>query len=327
MDSIVVGDPTGPAYRWAIEGAPDYENLSAAVLQVYRRAQPQVLAQRIAEALTLAELSAMLGITQDYPIGESLLHMQTDSRWRLPRFFTDAAAKIGARIAKALDRIPGSEVEVTYEFGQKPQQRAPQVAAAVQLDTANRLMSKAEHGQQQGQPLEQTKGEMYALLRELGCDPSPKQSHPIITEEVQGRFARTRESILSLDFYRAAYPYWQYTSVLDERTTAGCRALNGVTMPASDPRWVGFVPPRHWNCRSHVLAVVHSEGVKAKKTAPDEEYAGDGSFGTLKDEWEPKPGSYPSDLWDIYAAAKDIASPHIELEGKWWRKKALDAAP
>jgi len=327
VDSLIVGDPSGPAYRLAIEGAPDYENLQAAVLQVYSRANPQILAQRIAEALTLAELAAMLGITDDYPIGESLLHMQTESRWRLPRFFTDAAAKIGARIAKALDRIPGSEVEVTYEFGEKPQKRAPQVAAAVQLDTASRLRAKAEHGEKQSQPLQQTKGEMFALLRELGCDPNPPKSNPIITEEVQTRFSRARETILSLDFYRAAYPYWRYSSVLDDRTTTGCRKLDGLTMPASDPRWVGFVPPRHWNCRSHVLAVVHSEGVKAKKTAPDEEYAGDGSFGTLKDEWEPKPGSYPSDLWDIYAAAKDIASPHIELEGKWWRKKAVDAAP
>ena len=157
-------------------------------------------------------------------------------------------------------------------------------------------------------------------MRELGVDPVPVVSHPIIIEETQSRFARTRETILSLDFYRAAYPFWRYSAILDDRTTVGCKALDGLTMPASDPRWVGFVPPRHWHCRAHVVAVVHSEGVNAKKTAPDEQYAGDGSFGTLVDEWEPKPGSYPKDLWDIYAEAKGIASPHIELEGAWWKK-------
>lgn len=319
MDRLIVGDHYGDAYRAAIELSTSYEQLQAAVTQVYRHASPSILAQRCAEALVLAELAGMYSVAIDNPLSETLLHMQTTgSRWRVPGFFRDAVRWISDRIERA------TTVPVVYEFGEKPRQRAPMVAAATQLDTAAKLRAKAESGAQLELPLGETKREMYALLKELGCDPEPKVSHPIIQEETQTRFARTRESILSLDFYRAAYPFWRFDATLDDRTTAGCRALNGLTMPASDPKWVGFVPPRHWNCRSHVRGVVHSEGVNAKLTQPIGEYAGDGSFGTLREEWEPKPGSYPEDLWDIYASAKGIASPHIEIPGAWWRKKRSD---
>lgn len=312
MDGLIVPQTEARAYSLAIDRAEDYENLIAGIDGVYRNASPQILAQRIAEALTLSELAAALGVAEDYQ-GTETIEMNA-SRWKVPSLFTKAASWLLGKIERA------AAIPVVYEFAEKPVKRAPMVAAAVQLDTASRLRAKAEQAQKAEQPVKEAKSELHALMRELGVDPTPVVSHPIIVEEAQSRFARTRETILSLDFYRAAYPFWRYSSVLDNNTTKGCRALDGLTMPASDPRWVGFVPPRHWDCRSHVIAVTHSDGVAAKKTMPDEKYAGDGSFGTLVDEWEPKPSSYPKDLWDIYAEAKGIASPHIELEGKWWRK-------
>lgn len=319
MDRLIVGDHYGDAYRTAIELSTSYEQLRAAVTQVYRHASPTLLAQRCTEALVLAELSAMYSLTIDNPIAPTLLHMQAPSRWRVPGLFREAVRWLSDKIERA------ASVPVVYEFGEKPAKRAPVAAAAAQLDTAARLRAKADHGAQLELPLEDTKREMYALLKELGADPAPKFSHPITQEETQTRFARTRESILSLDFYRAAYPFWRFDATLDEKTTIGCRKLNGLTMPASDPKWVGFVPPRHWNCRSHVRAVVHSEGVQAKLREPIGEYAGEGSFGTLREEWEPKPGSYPEDLWDIYTAAKGVSSPHVEIPGAWWRKPKKEA--
>lgn len=312
MDGLIVPQTEGRAYSLAIDQAEDYENLIAGIDGVYRNVSPQILAQRIAEALTMAELAAALGVAEDYQ-GTNTIEMNA-SRWKVPSLFSRAASWLLGKIERA------AAVSVVYEFADKPVKRAPMVAAAVQLDTASRLRSKAEQAQRAEQPIKEAKSELHALMRELGVDPTPVVSHPIIVEEVQSRFSRTRETILSIDFYRAAYPFWRYSSVLDDQTTTGCRALDGLTMPAGDPRWVGYVPPRHWGCRAHVVAVVHSDGAAAKKKSPDEKYAGDGSFGTLVDEWEPKPGSYPKDLWAIYAEAKGIASPHIELEGKWWRK-------
>lgn len=309
-----MGDPLAWAMESAIGRAQSHDDLISAITTTYQTQSPALWAQRIAEALLLAELAATLGITDDYPRAETLEMEAKRAWWKVPKLFDRAVVWFTEKLDKAV------EVPVVYEFGERPVKRAPDVARAAQLDSATKLRARAKKGQEQGEKLESTKGELYGLMRELGIDPTPVKSNPIVQEELQSRFARTRESILSLDFYRAAYPYWRYSSVLDERTTKGCLALNGLTMPASDPRWVGFVPPRHWSCRAHVLAVVHSEGVKARKTEPNPEYAGDGSFGTLIDEWEPKPGNYPPDLWDIYAEAKGIATPHLELEGKWWRK-------
>jgi SPP1 gp7 family putative phage head morphogenesis protein len=180
------------------------------------------------------------------------------------------------------------------------------VCVAAQLDTANRLRRRVDALEKRGATIPEAKSELNDVLRDLGCEPA-RAPQPVIQEEIQKRFARTRSEILSLDFYRAAYPFWRYVATLDERTTQGCRALDGLTMPASDPQWVGFVPPRHWRCRAHVVAVVHSVGAQARKTQPDEQYAGDGSFGTLIEEWEPRPGDYPQDLWEIYAARKSLS--------------------
>ena len=310
----MVGDLAGFDYILAIERAHDHAQLRASLVNAYRHIHPMLLVGRITEALILAELAAMYSLTIDYPARQSVRHLNARG-WRVPSLFRQAAAWLSDKIAKAVT------VPVEYEFGRRPEERAPRVAKAAQLDTAAKLVRKVEADAAAAVPLDETKAELRQLLRELGCEPKPIASHPIITEEVQSRFARTRETILDLDFYRAAYPYWRYTATLDERTTLGCRALHGLTMPAGDPKWVGFIPPRHWRCRAHVEAVVHSEGVRAKKTSPAGEYAGDGTFGTLNDEWEPKPGSYPEDLWAIYKEAKGIQSPHIEMDGAWWRKE------
>ena len=145
------------------------------------------------------------------------------------------------------------------------------------------------------------------------------ESEPI-REELQTAFAQGRREILSLDFYRAAYPFWRYNSVLDDRTTEGCREAQRAGDASQGPTlaWLhaaaALALPRAFE------AITHSEGVKAPKRRPIEEYAGEGTFATLNEEWEPRPGNYPPDLWEIYAAAKGIESPHIELDGPWWRK-------
>mgnify|MGYP000022180977 CR=1 FL=1 len=313
MDGLIVTDPLGEAYRDAVAQSLDYAGMREAVLFVYQRSVPDVLAQRIAEALLLAELAGAYAVVLDNPGGELLVTM--NAGWRIQRLFKKAVEWFSGRIQRA------ASVPVVYEFAEQPIKRAPMVAAAAQLDTANRLQKRIDVLERKQTPIPEAKREMYDLLRDLGCEPAARAPQPVIQEEVQKRFARTRSEILSLDFYRAAYPFWRYVATLDERTTQGCRALDGLTMPASDPRWVGFVPPRHWRCRAHVIAVAHSVGAQAKKTAPLEEFAGEGDFGTLIEDWEPKPGDYPADLWTIYAQAKGITSPHVQLEGSWWRKQ------
>lgn len=288
-------------------------DLRAAIVSAYANSPVEPIAMRLAERLALAELAGYLSVLQDYQ-GDSL-RMNTGG-WRPPNLFAKAAAWFRRKVDDA------SAVPVQFEIVEKAQRRAADLAPAAHLDTAARLLKHVESRRASGAPDEDTRAEIRAALLDLSLDPSKRpavESEPI-REELQVALSRTRHSILSLDFYRVAYPFWRYSSVLDDRTTEGCRALDGLTMPAKDERWLGFVPPRHWRCRAHLLAVVHSVGAQAKKTAPDEQYSGVGTFATLNEEWEPRPGNYPEDLWEIYAASKGIVSPHIELDGPWWRK-------
>ena len=63
-----------------------------------------------------------------------------------------------------------------------------------------------------------------------------------------GHYARLTEVTDTL-------PYWQYVSVLDGKTTARCRGLNGLVFAHDDPVWDTIYPPNHWKCRAIVRAL------------------------------------------------------------------------
>lgn len=303
------------AQRAALAGADTYEQLRAALVEPYRAADATAFAQRLADQMALAELAGYLSIIEGYPL-EVRLFLNADGRWRVPALFEKAVSWFRKRVDKTFG------APVAYEVGRAIPPRAVEVARATQIDTTARLLRHAESRAKQGAQPTEISHELRAVLAELGLSAggAPALDAPPVREQLQSSFAHTRVQVLGLDFYRAAYPGWRYTSVLDESTTAGCRALNGLVMPAKDPRWVGFTPPRHWKCRAHIEAVDDSTMTQATKRNPPPEFAGEGTFGTLIEAWEPRPGNYPPDLWEIYAASAGIESPHIELDGPWWRK-------
>ena len=59
---------------------------------------------------------------------------------------------------------------------------------------------------------------------------------------------------------------WQYSAVIDSRTTDLCLSLDGKTAPKNDPVWNSFAPPLHWNCRSIIIPILLS--------SPPEEFTG-----------------------------------------------------
>jgi SPP1 gp7 family putative phage head morphogenesis protein len=54
-------------------------------------------------------------------------------------------------------------------------------------------------------------------------------------------------------------PYWQYISVMDDRTTYTCSALHLKIYRADDPFWKTFYPPNHWRCRARVRALTQAQ--------------------------------------------------------------------
>lgn len=65
----------------------------------------------------------------------------------------------------------------------------------------------------------------------------------------QGRLVQGREAG---DLLEA----WQYSAIMDDRTTPVCRELDGKVFMADDPNVDTLRPPRHFNCRSLMVPIV-----------------------------------------------------------------------
>lgn len=100
-------------------------------------------------------------------------------------------------------------------------------------------------------------------------------------------------------------PFWMFDAVLDSRTTEICTALNGLTLPANDPRWAGRSPPMHIRCRSGLRtqrrSTVERRGGPTKNEDIPHPAVPEG-FGKLPTAapFKPKAGDFPADAWAIY---------------------------
>ena len=69
------------------------------------------------------------------------------------------------------------------------------------------------------------------------------------------------------------FPYWEYRTVGDDKVRPAHAALNGLILPANDPRWDSIYPPNGWNCRCWVVprtkAEVQDVDIKAMQARAD----------------------------------------------------------
>ncbi len=59
---------------------------------------------------------------------------------------------------------------------------------------------------------------------------------------------------------------FQYSAILDERTTDTCRSLDGRVVKTGSQEFYDYAPPRHYNCRSIWVEVLEEETFKPKFT-------------------------------------------------------------
>lgn len=71
----------------------------------------------------------------------------------------------------------------------------------------------------------------------------------------------------SLDGYVVAY---QYSAVIDQRTTPFCFKANGRTWAVDNPLWRKYVPPNHFNCRSLMIPIVQGDKWKSSRDLPND---------------------------------------------------------
>lgn len=55
------------------------------------------------------------------------------------------------------------------------------------------------------------------------------------------------------------FPYWEYRTAGDAAVREEHAALDGLILPANDPRWARIFPPNGWNCRCYIVARTREE--------------------------------------------------------------------
>lgn len=106
-----------------------------------------------------------------------------------------------------------------------------------------------------------------------------------------GRFERMSE-------VTAEFPYWEFVSVSDNRTTDGCKNINGTILSADDNFWKTNYPPRHYSCRSRVRASsadqIKSRGLTVSDSEKFKDVKPAEGFDTYPGEWKPDLSKYPA---------------------------------
>lgn len=62
---------------------------------------------------------------------------------------------------------------------------------------------------------------------------------------------------------------WQYSAILDSRTTEICKHMDGKVFLADDKRAMALRPPRHFNCRSLMVPIVVGETINEDEKITD----------------------------------------------------------
>lgn len=76
---------------------------------------------------------------------------------------------------------------------------------------------------------------------------------------------------------------YRWDSTIDERTTTGCRHLNGWVAPKDDRWMAALMPPRHFGCRSVIIPVYKSSAL-SKPPTPIPPKASEADLGRYLDE-------------------------------------------
>lgn len=78
--------------------------------------------------------------------------------------------------------------------------------------------------------------------------------------------------------------YWfQFSAILDSRTTETCRSLDGRVVKAWSPEYYMYAPPRHYNCRSIWVEILNEESFKPEFTGVPSSIPANATIETFKD--------------------------------------------
>jgi SPP1 gp7 family putative phage head morphogenesis protein len=170
------------------------------------------------------------------------------------------------------------------------------VAGVSQLDMVAEVWTALDRAVARGETLENFRKRVSARLTAAWGRDQPYRIETVYRNQVQRAFSAGRWVQMNDPAVKVARPFRRFSAIVDLRTTATCRTLDGVVRPADDPWWEGRVPPLHFSCRSLIVTVSKSEaGTDPLPPGPD--VAADEGFGGSPDiPWEPDLTKYPPEL-------------------------------
>ena len=112
--------------------------------------------------------------------------------------------------------------------------------------------------------------ELNQIFRESKSYSDFKNKAMVICPKFNKRWQRTEFDTAQLSAQSASryqqlirkqklFPYWEYRTIRDGHVRPEHQKLDGIVLPASDPRWDKLFPPNDWNCRCRVKPLLKNE--------------------------------------------------------------------
>lgn len=178
--------------------------------------------------------------------------------------------QIKINLLLAFDKAPEEAVKYLEKLGIKItwnwqeqlkaiKEKAFTISKITNADLLQEVQNKLVEALNQGTPYSEFKADLNNMLMNRGYtkkeDGSQWRLDTIYRTNLQGAYMAGR--FQQQQEVTKEFPYWEYISIVDNRTTDSCRNLNGTILPANDPFWKTNYPPRHYNCRARVVS--HNE--------------------------------------------------------------------
>lgn len=177
-------------------------------------------------------------------------------------------------------------------------ERAFTVAGVAQLDLVSQVWEAVDDAIAKGTTLEDFRDAIEEKLTAAWGGEQPYRVETIFRTNVQHAYSRGRWEQQSDPEVKAIRPFWEFSAVMDTRTTPICRPLDGTVLSADDAFWKSHNPPLHHACRSTVISLTEEQAKERGLTPTPPSAAPAEGFGAApgEDDWHPDLTKYPHEL-------------------------------
>lgn len=155
-------------------------------------------------------------------------------------------------------RKTGMSEKDAIKLFRKAEKEALTIASQTQLNMVLQAYKAAQQAKAKGEKFSDFK-ETIATTMKKDWGQDGVRTATLFRETIQSAYSSERREVLNTPQMLRQFPFWQYISVLDRRTTEWCLAYNKTTLPAHHPWWNSHTPPCHFHCRSAIIALTPAQ--------------------------------------------------------------------